>query len=247
MCGRYATTRSRAELLQEFDVDDSWADPELPASYNVAPTQTSAVVVCRPPRDNTAAAPVRQLRNLRWGLVPSWAKDPKVGSRMINARAETLTEKPAFRRAYASRRCVLGINGFYEWLPTQELGASGRPLKQPFYLHPSDGSTMAVAGLYEFWRDPEVPEGADNAWLSTFTVITTEATDDVGHIHDRMPMTIDRGSWAAWLDPELKDPAILADLLAPPEPGTLEIYAVSRAVNNVKNNTSDLISPLPES
>lgn len=165
---------------------------------------------------------------------------------MINARAETLAEKPAFRRAYARRRCLVGMDGFFEWLPTEEMGQSGKPLKQPFFLRPKDGSLMAVAGLYEFWRNPEAAEGADDAWLTTFTIITTEATDDVGHIHDRMPMTVAPGCWSAWLDPSNTDPAAAGALMAPPARGSLEIYAVSKAVNNVRANSPDLIAPLAD-
>lgn len=152
---------------------------------------------------------------------------------MINARAETLAEKPAFRRAYSSRRCLIGMTGFFEWLPTDQLGRTGKPLKQPFYLHPKNDSIMAAAGLYEFWRNPDAADDAEDAWLTSFTIITTEATDDVGHIHDRTPMTIASQDWGRWLDPTLKDPQVIADLLEPPPPGLLEIYAVSKAVNNV--------------
>lgn len=180
------------------------------------------------------------------GLVPSWAKDPKIGSRMINARAETLAAKPAFRRAYSSRRCLIGMTGFFEWLPTDQLGRTGKPLKQPFYLHPQNDSIMAAGGLYEFWRNPDAADDADDAWLTSFTIITTEATDDVGHIHDRMPMIISKNGWDRWLDPTLKDPEVLAKLLEPPPPGLLEIYAVSKAVNNVRANSPDLIQPLEE-
>lgn len=246
MCGRYATTRSKADLLKEFNVDGQWADPELPASFNVAPTQTSAVVLQRPPRDDKTAEPVRQLRNLRWGLVPSWSREPKIGSRMINARAETLAEKPAFRSAYRSRRCLIGMSGFFEWLPTEQLGRSGKPLKQPFYLHPRDDSILPAAGLYEFWRNPDATDDADDAWLTTFTIITTAATDDVGHIHDRMPMTVTPDHWDRWLDPTLQDTAAIAALIAPSAPGSLEIHAVSKAVNNVRSNSPDLIEAIPE-
>jgi len=121
-------------------------------------------------------------------LVPSWSKEAKLG-RMINARAETVHEKSSFRRAFKSRRLLVPISGFYEWFPTQQLGRSGMPLKQPFYLHPKDDAVLALAGLYEFWLDKSKAEDDPDRWLTTFTIITTTATDDVGHIHDRMPMT----------------------------------------------------------
>lgn len=211
----------------------------------MAPTKISAALVARPPRDDREAPPVRQLRNLRWGLIPSWAKDSKIGSRMINARAETVAEKPAFRRAFATRRALIPADGFYEWFPTQQVGRSGKPLKQPFFIHRGDGGVLALAGIYEFWRDPDKPDGDDDAWVSSFAVITTTATDDVGHIHDRMPMTVTRDRWHDWLNPEV--PAgTAAELMAPPTAGELEVYAVSREVNNVKNNGPDLVVPLPE-
>ena len=144
---------------------------------------------------------------MRWGLVPFWAKDVKIGSRMINARAETVAEKPAFRRAFAQRRCLLPADGYYEW---QQL--PGEP-KQPIYISRSDGQSLAFAGLYELWRDPEFQSGDDDAWLWTTTIITTSAPDELGMIHDRMPMIIDSGSWADWLDPANTDVADLRALL----------------------------------
>jgi putative SOS response-associated peptidase YedK len=247
MCGRYAATRSSGRLIEEFEVQERYADPTPDPDYNVAPTKTSAAILTRKPKGaDEKADPVRQLRTLRWGLVPSWAKDPKIGARMINARAETVHEKPAYRRAFASRRCLIPIDGFYEWFPTQQLGKSGKPLKQPFYLHPTDDTVLPLAGLYEFWRNPEPPsDDPEQAWWVTFTIITTNATDDVGHIHDRMPMTIPPQSWADWLDSTNDDPAAIRDLMQPPEPGSLETYPVSKAVNNVRNNGSQLLEPIP--
>jgi putative SOS response-associated peptidase YedK len=164
---------------------------------------------------------------------------------LINARAETVADKPAFRRAFATRRTLIPADGFYEWFPTQQIGRSGKPLKQPFFIHRADGQILALAGIYEFWRDPDRPE-ADDAWVSSFAVITTTATDDVGHIHDRMPMTVTPDRWQDWLDPRVSA-SEAADLMAPPAPGELEVFAVSRAVNNVGNNRPDLVQPIPES
>jgi putative SOS response-associated peptidase YedK len=144
MCGRYASTRTRSELLETFKIEEALADEEKPPDYNVAPTKTPAVVLARPPRDDKDAEPVRQLRNVIWGLVPSWSKEAKLG-RMINARAETVHEKSSFRRAFKSRRLLVPISGFYEWFPTQQLGRSGMPLKQPYYLHPKDDAVLALA------------------------------------------------------------------------------------------------------
>ncbi len=250
MCGRYASSHSRNDLVEAFAIDDRYADPELPPDFNVAPTMRSAVVLSRTPRDvedRELAKPQRQLRNLVWGLVPSWAKDPKIGSRMINARAETVAEKPAFRAAFARRRLIVPIAGFYEWFPTQQLGRAGKPLKQPFYLHPQGtDKPLPLAGLYEFWRDQTKPSEDPDAWLSTFTIITTTATDDVGRIHDRMPMTVPEINWTDWLDPGNTAPADVMPLMSAPPPGSLDIYAVSTLVSNVRNNGPELIEPLAE-
>ena len=139
---------------------------------------------------------------LRWGLVPSWAKDPSIGNRMINARMETVAEKPAFRRAFAKRRCLLPADGYFEWYPTEELTAAGKPRKQPFFIHPKDGGVLAMAGLYEIWRDPTRDEDDPDAFRWTCTVITTDAEDDLGQIHDRMPLMVERERWGQWLDPD---------------------------------------------
>lgn len=242
MCGRYAAAKDPAALVEEFEVV---TPPEevLNPDYNVAPTKKVYVVLDRP-RDDHAE---RSLVVARWGLVPSWAKDPSIGSRMINARVETVSEKPAFRRAFAKRRCLVPADGYYEWYtPTGEeapKGRGGRPLKQPFFIHRADHASLAMAGLYEWWRDPTRADDDPQAWRLTCTVITTEATDDVGRIHDRMPMTIPRSDWAAWLDPAATIDA--AGLLAPAASLPLDAYPVSTAVNSVRNNGPELIEPLP--
>jgi putative SOS response-associated peptidase YedK len=161
---------------------------------------------------------------------------------MINARAETVHEKPAFRRAFRSRRLLVPVDGLYEWFPTQQIGQSGKPLKQPFYIHPADGAVLTLAGLYEFWRDESKPADDPEAWLTSFTIITTTATDDVGRVHDRMPMAIAPDDWDAWLDPRVDDVETVRGLMAPPS--GLDIYAISTAVNNVKNNGPQLLEPV---
>src|SRR5689334_17753627 len=183
MCGRYASARKRIELLEEFSVQrDRVANP-LEPDYNVAPTKAIYAVLTRSgsrdePQAEQAAPresdeePARELRVLRWGLVPFWAKDVSIGSRMINARAETVAEKPAFRRAFARRRCLLPADGYYEW--QQQPGAA----KQPIYVSRSDGRPLAFAGLYELWRDPAVAGEDPDAWLWTATIITTSAPDE---------------------------------------------------------------------
>ncbi len=179
MCGRYTSTRGPGDLTRLFQVTD-WNPAEtLAPSWNVAPTDEVYAVLERTARDDGDEA-LRQLRALRWGLVPSWAKDPKVGSRMINARVETVHEKPAYRRAFAKRRCLLPADGFYEWEPVKD-ETTGKTRKQPYFIHPADGQVMAMAGLYEYWRNPDIASDDDpDAWLTTCTIITTEATDAAG-------------------------------------------------------------------
>ena len=367
MCGRYASSRRPEDLVEEFEVEESRIPAPLEPDYNVAPTTEVYAVVARPPDKEKELPPQRQLRVLRWGLVPSWAKDPAIGNRMINARMETVAEKPAFRRAFASRRCLLPADGYFEWYPTEELTKAGKPrkqpffirprdggvlamaglyeiwrdptkadddperfrwtctvltteadsaperqlrvtswglvpfwakdpsignkminarmetvhekpafrrafatrrcllpadgyyewypteqktkagkpLKQPFFIHPADGSVMAMAGLYEIWRDPTRDEDDPLRFRWTSTVLTTTAEDAVGHIHDRMPLLVEPERYAAWLDPTLSDPDELRGLLVPAAPGRLEAYPVSTEVNSVRNNGPELLDPLP--
>jgi putative SOS response-associated peptidase YedK len=256
MCGRYAASRDPDDLVEEFEVEAVEVAQPLEPDYNVAPTKDVYAVLTRRRRDAPQdAPPVRQLRVLRWGLVPSWAKDPSIGSRLINARLETVAEKPAFRRAFAQRRCLLPADGYYEWYApdgggvadsptgrTSGRSASGRrPPKQPFFIHPADGGVLAMAGLYEFWRAPDDPA----AWWVTCTVLTTEATDDLGRIHDRAPLVVERDRWAEWLDPDVDDPQRLLALLVPAAPGRLAAYPVSTLVNNVQNNGPELLDAIP--
>lgn len=238
MCGRYVAAKDPAALVEEFEA--SAPSESLEPDYNVAPTKRVYIVVDRAVGDVRE----RSLEIAQWGLVPSWAKDPAVGSRMVNARAETLAEKPAFRSAYAKRRCLVPADGYYEWYqPTVgHAGRTGKPMKQPFFIRRSDGRSLAMAGLYEWWRDPAIAEGDPAAWRLTCTVITTQASDEIGRIHDRMPMTIERRDWAAWLDPASRvDPQ---RLLAPAVSGSLEAFPVSTAVNSVRNNGPALITPI---
>jgi putative SOS response-associated peptidase YedK len=218
----------------------------LQPDFNVAPTKDVYAVMDRVPSGAPKDTPAeRRLTTVRWGLVPSWAKDVAIGNRMINARIETLAEKPAFKRALAKRRCLLPADGYYEWYPTERLGKSGKPLKQPFFIRPKGGGVMAMAGLYEIWRNKEVPEDEPGAFVWSATVITTRAEDAVGHIHDRMPMLVEPDRYAAWLDATKDDPGDLAELLVPAAPGRLEAYPVSTDVNNVRNNGVALTEPLP--
>jgi putative SOS response-associated peptidase YedK len=258
VCGRYAVSARAERLADQFDVVDIFENLPEP-DYNVAPTVTVPAVFERTVRADGAGRSEpgevrRRLAPLTWGLVPSWAKDRSIGARLINARVESVAEKPAFRKAFASRRCLLPADGFYEWYTPdghdsdtpQGRGAKGsRTKKQPFFLHRRDGGLLVMAGLYEIWRDPAKDRDDDTAWLRTCTVITTEATDAAGHIHDRMPMVVRPDAVDAWLDPTLTDPARVLELLAT-DAAELEAYAVSTEVNNVRNNGPDLLLPLAE-
>jgi putative SOS response-associated peptidase YedK len=252
MCGRYASARKRQELLEEFAVRAGQADEPLEPDYNVAPTKPVYAVLTRRDRNGSApdapdakkqGAPERQLRVLRWGLVPAWAKDASLGGKLINARAETVAAKPAFRRAFARRRCLLPADGYYEWQSVPSAG--GRVRKQPFYFHPRGGSVLAMAGIYELWREPGRDAEDRGPWLWTTAIITTQAGDELGGIHDRVPMVIERDHWAEWLDPARTDPDDLRGLLVPATSADLDARTVSPAVNNVRNNGPGLIEPAP--
>jgi putative SOS response-associated peptidase YedK len=254
VCGRYASARSRIELLEEFSVERDRVDEPLKPDYNVAPTKPVYAVMTRRSRANSRddgkdatdsakpdaePAPARQLRVVRWGLVPSWAKDISIGSRMINARAETVSEKPSFRKAFASRRCLLPADGYYEWQPPP---AGSKGPKQPYFICRPDHGVLAFAGIYELWRDRSMPKDDPAAWLWTAAVITTTAPDELGEIHDRMPMVIAAASWADWLDPDNTDAADVRALLAPAATTGLISYPVSVAVNSVRNNGPELVN-----
>ena len=247
MCGRYASSRRPEDLIEEFEIVESRVTAPLEPDYNVAPTKEVYAVVERPPSSASSDSPdppQRQLRVLTWGLVPSWAKDPSIGNRMINARMETVAEKPAYKRAFAARRCLLPADGYFEWYPTSEKTSSGKPRKQPFFIRPRDHGTLAMAGLYEIWRDPTRQDDDPLRFRWSCTVITTEAEDDLGKIHDRMPLMVEPDRWGAWLSPMTPKDSLL-DLLVPAAPGTLEAYPVSTLVGNVKNNGPELLVPLP--
>jgi putative SOS response-associated peptidase YedK len=184
---------------------------------------------------------VRELRVVRWGLVPFWAKDISIGSRLINARAETVATKPAFRRAFARHRCLLPADGFYEW---EKSGDQKKGAKQPYYIRREDGGVLAFAGLYELWRDKDRPDDDPDSWLWTATIITTRAEDEVGRIHDRMPMVIEPARWADWLDPTATSAEALHGLMTPAASVHLTTYPVSTEVNSVRHNGPGLIEPM---
>ncbi|OZE36561.1 hypothetical protein CH278_06730 [Rhodococcus sp. 05-2254-5] len=234
MCGRYASTRSDSDLQAVFEIAETVGD-EVPPSYNVAPTQTIRTVLERAPKDEPESDAVRQLRSVRWGLIPSWAKDAKIGSRLINARSETITEKPSFKKAASRRRCIIPADGYYEW--EKRDGA-----KVPYFLH--EQGVLAMAGLYELWRDPTKADDDEDRWVWSATVLTSPAADALGHIHDRSPVVLPPELRASWLDPTLTNLNEVSELLAAiPEP-RLEPYEVSTAVNSVKNNSPELLTPV---
>ncbi|MFN8037113.1 MAG: SOS response-associated peptidase [Acidimicrobiia bacterium] len=228
MCGRFVSVSSPALVAERFQVDEVAVEAHE-ADYNVTPR--SEIYVVREHPDHG-----RQLRLVRWGLVPSWAKDVKIGDRMINARAESLADKPAFRSALQKRRCIIPADGFYEWKRT-----AGRR-KQPMFIHRRDGEPLAFAGLWAAWKNPADP---DADWLRTCTIITTEANAAVEEIHDRMPLVLPESNWHRWLDPEVRDLEVVAGLLRPDAAegaGVYDVYPVSDAVNRPANNGPELLA-----
>ena len=222
MCGRYVQTHTPEELCELFGAVLDRAVRTLRPDHNVAPTRDVPAVVWFGERTLTA---------LQWGLVPPWAKDPRIGARMINARVETAAEKPSFRRAFRERRCLLPADGFYEW--TQEGKA-----KQPWVLRPEDGEVLAFAGLHETWSGP----GAET--LRTATILTTEAVDTAGRVHERMPVILPPTAWDQWLDPDLTDPQEVMSILTSRGAPALELVKVGRNVNSVRNNGPELLAPV---
>jgi len=258
MCGRYAASADLAELVEVFDVEADRHDeatasilvnPQSPPAgtpdWNMAPTKQAPVILTRA----MGQEPVRQLRLLTWGLVPSWSKDVKGGARMINARAETIGEKPAYARALAARRALVPAQGWYEWqVSPSATDAKGKPRKQPFFIHRGDGALVAMAGIYEFWRDRAVADPDDpSAWVVSFAVITTAAEPGLDRIHDRQPLVLEEQDWQRWLDPALTDPEGVSDLLEYADPGRFAAYPVSRAVSSNQANGPHLLDPAPES
>jgi len=239
MCGRFASSKDDDDVVVEFEIEQTDESAAPVVSWNVAPTDPVRIVVER--ADRTTGEVTRQLRRARWGLVPSWAKDPSVGSRMINARVETIADKPAFARPFAQRRALLPADGYYEWQAPPP--GAARTAKQPFFLHPADGTTLALAGLYEFWRDPTKADDDPSRWLVTATVVTRPASPALAHIHDRQPLMLRREDWAAWLDPAVGADEARA-LLTAPAP-TIVATPVSTAVNAVANDGPHLVDPVP--
>jgi putative SOS response-associated peptidase YedK len=228
MCGRFVQVSSPDLLVERFGVDEL-AAPRHEPSYNVAPRATVYGVRDR----KTDEGHRRYLSELRWGLVPSWAQDPKIGDRMINARAESLADKPAYERAFRRHRCVVPADGFYEW---QRRG----PRKQPMFIHRRDGEPMAFAGLWAAWRDPN-SAGPEGDWLRSCAIVTTNANDTLAPLHDRMPVVLEERDWDRWLNPGSGDIDALAQLLVPAANDRLVAYPVSTAVNSADNDGPELV------
>lgn len=234
MCGRFVSSSPPDEIAKYFDVAEV-AETHLEASYNVAPTQDVYAVF---ERDG-----IRQLQPFRWGLIPFWASDRSVGYRMINARAETLAERNAYKRAFRSRRCIIPADGFYEWKTIP-----GRKAKQPFYIHRPDDEPYAFAGLWEMWHeDEEGGEGAKSAeTVRSCTIVTCAANEALESVHDRMPVILPHRAWAEWLSEEVDDVESLGRLLVPAPPRLTALYPVSTAVNNPRTAGAQLIDRLED-
>jgi putative SOS response-associated peptidase YedK len=224
MCGRFSQQRPASELAEIFAAEPLADDPG--PRFNVAPTDEALVVVQRGDR--------RAITAYRWGLIPHWAEAAKVGSRMFNARAESLTSSPAFRDAFRRKRCLVPVDGFYEW---HREGSR----RQPFAIARDDGRPLALAGLWSGWRDP----AADRV-IRTFTIITTRPNDQLSGLHDRMPVVVPDEAWSRWLDPGLHDPAELNGLFEPSDEVELRIWPVSPLVNNVRNDGPKLFEPIAD-
>jgi len=223
MCGRFVSASPPDEIAKYFGA----AAPEqaLDPSYNVAPTNDVYVVM----EDGGA----RKVDALHWGFVPHWAKNPSIGSKMINARAETVATKNAFKPSLKKRRCIIPADGFFEWQKIE-----GQKKKQPMFIHRPDDQPLAFAGLWTIWRNPEVP-GEE---LHSCTIITTEANSTMEPIHNRMPVILDQADWDQWLDPDNDDLDTLGKLLVPAPPKLIEVFPVSTDVNNVRNKGPELIA-----
>ena len=221
MCGRYSETVDPMELAAVLSID--LCTYEFTPRTMIAPTQTAPVIL----RENGRT----ELRSMRWGLIPHWADDEKIGSKLINARSETAAQKPAFREAWRQRRCLIPADGFYEWK------REGKA-KKPMLITANPGGLFAFAGLWETWKQP------DGSWLLTCAIITTSANEFMTSIHDRMPVILPREFEASWLDPEEQDTAMLSELLLPYDSDRMEGYEVSTLVNSPRNNFPEVIEPV---
>ena len=271
MCGRYASFRSAQDLADTFDVEQiSDAAARVAAWYNIAPTDPVRVVLERrasgessnrgaaesstrdatepsvrdgaEPANRDGAEPTRAMHVARWGLIPHWAKDPTMGARMINARSESVAEKPAFSKSLAQRRCLVVADGYYEWHTAPDPAGGKKPVKTPYYIHPTDGAPIAFAGLYSWWPDPAKAPDDPGRWVLSTTIITQAARDGLEQIHDREPAVLDHDLVGAWIDRDAGTETAL-DILSRPCP-PLTWHEVDRAVGSVRNQGAHLIEPV---
>jgi putative SOS response-associated peptidase YedK len=235
MCGRFVATAPPSELADYFQavLNEAVVDDEAEPNYNVAPTNAVHVVRAREGH--------REIDLMRWGLVPSWAKDTKIGSKLINARAETAAAKPAFRSAMKRRRCLVPATGFYEWAKVE-----GQKTKQPYYITRADDEPVVFAGLWAAWKSKEHDDsgGGDEDWLITCTLITTTPNHEMKEIHDRMPVLIPPSDWDRWLDPANSVDQV-GDILTSAPDGLLRLTPITTRVNNVRNKGPELLEPAP--
>ena len=252
MCGRYVSVARMAELIEQYKATGPGDDTQLAPSYNVAPTNKVYAVLERDREDGGGA--VREVRALRWGLVPAWWKpgtDPKTGRAktmptLHNARSDRVATAPSWRGPFANRRAIIPAAGYYEWLPTE--GTDGKPFKQPYYIHPADG-VLSFAGLYELWPDPAKDPDDPHRWLWSAAIITHHATWLAGVMNDRTPVILPPDRIDAWLDPDLTDKHEAHKLISGIEYEPLQVRAVSTAVNKTGRGASkgpELIEPLPD-
>lgn len=234
MCGRFVSASSPEQIAEYFGA--AFDGETLGENFNVAPTNDIYAVVA-------GADGQPRLEVFHWGLIPVWAKDRKVGQKMINARSETLADKPAYKGDFKKHRCLIPMDGFFEWKagdPEGPLTKAGKPMKQPMFIHRLDGEPLAVAGLWSAWKDKDDP-GAD--WLHSATVVTTSANGTMRPVHDRMPVILPRSAWATWLDPDNQELETLSGLLIPAADSILTMHPVTTDVNNVRNRGAELILP----
>ena len=233
MCGRFVSATPPDQLARYFAAEAPGEERLLPVSHNVAPTQAVYTVY-----EHGGA---RRLDAFHWGLVPFWAKDPKIGNRMINARGETLAEKNSYKRPFARRRCIIPADGFYEWKKIE-----GQKKKQPMYMSRVDGEPLAFAGLWEVWKDPNHTDAdGEPMELLSCTIITGEPNEKVADVHDRMPVILPPDTWDTWLDRDNHDIESLGKLLVPAPSQLITLHPVSTDVNNVRNNGRHLIEEAP--
>lgn len=248
MCGRFVSTNPPDQVAAFFGADV--AVETLGENYNVAPTHDVYGVVAA--KNDPDAAP--RLEAFHWGLIPSWAKDRKIASRMINARSETIAEKPAFKHLFEKKRLLIPMDGFYEWKAGTEDGpltAKGKPAKQPMFIHHRNDEPMAVAGLWSAWQDPEAVDDDDDddtpLWLHSATVVTTAANATMSSVHNRMPVMVPRSRWGDWLDPTNDDIDALSTLFDVSSDDSLVMHPVSTDVNSVRNNRPELVDAVDPS